>query len=169
MDVGTVFQIVLSSCVAAATTLFVNARQERERISCFVDWKFVERDDGFEEFPYLGVHNRSSQPIAIHSVRFAKGGVFYRAPEQATALDFDDPTDLAFPYLVEPGKIRVLVLDGDQASRLANEPRGLKLRMLKWLGIQRISLEVRTTARTLLFIDAEGSLPWDAQIPRLRD
>ena len=168
MDWGTIAQIVLTAAVATGTTLFVNARQERERVACFVDWRYVEDDHGVHEYPYLGVHNRSPQPIAVHSVRYWLTGLLVYKPQEGTALEYEDPLELAFPYLVPSGEIRTLPLDAEQAGRLAEGVGGLKLSLFKALGTHRILVEVLTTARTRILVPAEGALPWSDQLPRSR-
>jgi hypothetical protein len=59
-------QLILTPVLAAVTTLIVQRRQERERLSCFVDWRYSLDEDDFYEYPYIGLHNRSTQPIAVH-------------------------------------------------------------------------------------------------------
>jgi hypothetical protein len=164
MDWGTIAQVAVTALIATATTLLVQARQERERVSCFIDWRYSETPEGIDDNPYLGVHNRSAQPIAVHSARWVVNGFFMRRHIEGTALAFEDPFDLNFPYIVAPGAISSLVLDGHDAKRYAAKTTGIKAALFSFLGMHRILIEVRTTAQTRLLVPAEAALPWDTRI-----
>jgi hypothetical protein len=157
-------QLVLTPILATITTLFLQKRQERERLSCFVDWRYKEYDDGIEEYAYIGLHNRSTQSIAVHSVRWVRNGVFARTPVKGTALEFDDPLDLAFPYLIAPGEIRSLRLNEEAAEMHATSANPITRAILILFNVHRILIEVRTTAQTELLVEAEGALPWSDRI-----
>ena len=154
-------QLIATPILAAMTTIWIQSRTTREVVSCFVDWEFdYDNERGRIEHPYLGVHNRSTQPIAVHRVQFLRNGLFAQKQIEGTALLFEDPTDLAFPYMVKPGEIRILILDKDAARQVASEVAQPWKTIARIFGRPRVLLEVRTTADTRLVIAAERALPW---------
>jgi hypothetical protein len=69
---------------------------------------------------------------------------------------------------VAPGEIRALSLEADDAKKHAEAAHAWKQRLFVWLNINRILIEVRTTARTELLVQAEAALPWNDRIRAAR-
>lgn len=152
---------LISPFVAASTAVLLARRQDRERVSCFVDWSFEIGDqEGPYNFLYIGIHNRSPHKIAIRSVKLLSGG-FARVATEGTALSYEDPFDLNFPYKVEPGEVKTLALDEEAATKLfASSSRCMNV-INKILRRPRIMVECMTTAGTRFRGSAEEALPWD--------
>jgi hypothetical protein len=152
---------LVSPFVAAGTAVFLARRQDRERISCFVAWG-LEWDDerGPFEWPYIGLHNQSPKTVAITSVRYLTGS-FPRKAVEGTALMYEDPFDLDFPYKVESGQIRTVHLDEEMGKRIVADAS----RFWSWVNVllrrPRIVVECVTTGGTKLKASAEKLLPWD--------
>lgn len=164
MTAKDVWQLVASIVVpfvAAGGALWLYALQQRERISCFITYGYGRQG---EEISLIGIHNRSSQPVAIIRIRYLSG-IIIRSPSRGTALDYADPADLAFPYVVGPGEIRKLKLDEEQAIRLANKAKTAGL-WLEWMTHRsRVIVECTTTTGSRYRTSGEPILPWDDQIP----
>ncbi|MBW8856371.1 MAG: hypothetical protein JF604_19060, partial [Bradyrhizobium sp.] len=111
---------ILSPIIAAVTTIFLFQRKEKERVHCSLEWRYVPHPDGQYEEPFLVVHNRSDRSVAIKDLRFLTG-MLWRKRSDNTALGYDDPENIDFPYLVEPGRLHNIRLDEYQATRLADE------------------------------------------------
>ena len=105
---------LIAPFVAAGGALWIYSLQQRERVSCFITYGFGGRE--YEELSFLGIHNRSNQAIAVIAVRY-RCGIVRRKACQGTALSYEDPSDLGFPYVVSPGEIRKLWLDEHHTIR----------------------------------------------------
>ena len=152
----------MSPFVAAGTAVWLARRQDRERVSCFVDWSYEygDNESGPYEWAYIGIHNRSPHPIAIRSARFQTGGL-RRTTVEGTTLAYEDPWDLGFPYRIEPGDIRTLMIDDSVARKIVHDAwRGMSL-LNGLLKRPRVTVECVTTAGTRLHASAEEALPWD--------
>lgn len=149
---------ILSPIIAAWTAIFLFQRKEQERIHCSLEWRYVAHPDGQYEEPFLVVHNRSDRSVAIKDLRFVTG-VLWRKRSDSTALGYDDPEDIDFPYLVEPGKLRNIRLDEHQATRLADETSSLA-HLLSRAGRARIKVEAVTTAGKRIRVSAEDAIAW---------
>src|SRR6185369_684534 len=150
---------IVAPFVAAGGALWIYALQQRERVSCFITYGYGRE---YDEIDFLGIHNRSSQPIAVVAVRY-RSGVLVRKSGQGTALNYEDPTDLAFPYVVGPGEIRKLWLDDVQALRLAKSVGFLRRLMARLLHRSRILVECETSTGARYATSAEKVLPWELQ------
>ncbi|WP_230630548.1 hypothetical protein [Sphingomonas sp. Leaf37] len=69
------------------------------------------------------------------------------------------PKNIDFPYLVEPGKLRNIMLDEHQATRAADETSWLT-HLLSRAGRARIKVEAVTTAGKRIRISAEDAIAW---------
>ena len=147
--------------VAAGVALWIATLQQRERVSSFITWGY---GPDYGEFTQIGIHNRSSQPIAITDIGYLYGVVF-RTRAQGTALDYEDPLDLGFPYVVEPGEIRRLKLDEEQARRLANKIGFIRRFLARVFRRSRILIQCKTSTGARYRTSAEKALPWDEQLP----
>lgn len=149
---------ILSPVIAAVTAIVLFQRKEQERVHCTIEWRYIGHPDGQYEDPFLVVHNRSDRSVAIKDLRFIIG-VLRRTRSEHTALGYNDPDEVDFPYLVEPGKLRNIRLDEHQAVRLADEVSWLA-RTLSRVGRPRLKLEAVTTAGKRIRISAEDAIPW---------
>lgn len=163
MTAKDVWQLVVSALapfIAAGVALWIATIQQRERVSCFITWGV---DQEYNEYPVLGIHNRSSQPVAITAVRY-RVGIIIRKLAQGTALDYEDPFDLAFPYVVAPGEIRRLALQEHQALKLAESVGRWRVLLARILRRSRVLVECTTTTGASYYTSAEKVLPWDLQL-----
>ncbi|MGC6401181.1 hypothetical protein ACNI3Q_11455 [Sphingomonas sp. FW199] len=123
-----------------------------------IDWDDVE--DRPYEWPFVAIHNRSPHKIAVRSVRFLTG-VFIKTVHEGTALAYDDPFDLSFPYLIDPGEIKTLQLDHQAAQKVLSRSSRIS-RVINFCARQpRLMIECVTTGSTRLRASAEELLPWD--------
>lgn len=160
-DVAQLIVSAVAPFIAAGAALAIAAASRKERASIVVSFGY---DGNYDAIDYLVIHNRSLQTIAITSVRYY-AGVIWRTPVDGTALDYDDPTDLDFPYVVEPGKLRRLRLDTGAAERIARRVGPLR-RAVAWaLRRSRFLVICRSTASATYRTSGEPILPWDDQLP----
>lgn len=160
-DVWQLAATIVVPFVAAGGGFWLYALQQKERVSCFITHDFGRE---YDEFSLVGVHNRSNQAVAITRVRYLSG-VIFQTPNQGTALDYEDPTDLGFPYMVGPGEIRKLALEESQAARLAKNVGPIRCLLARFLRRSRISVECQTSTGARYRTSAEQVLPWDEQLP----
>jgi len=154
--------------VAAGAALVGIAFQRRERVACVITYGMTHDHQGRpEEAAFLTVHNLSNQTIAVSRVRYLRG--IPRSPNEGTALDYSDPFDLNFPYMVAPGDIRRLQLDDTQALRLAEKVSGVPAFAARLLRRHRIKVELTTTTGLRQSIGGEGVLSWNDRAPWLRN
>lgn len=156
-DYSPVVSPILSPVVAAVTAIVLFQRKEQERVHATIEWRFVGDPNGPREEPFFVAHNRSDRSVAIKDIRYISGILWKRRSEH-TALGYDDPEDIDFPYLVEPGKLRNILLDEFQARRIADEA-SLLARLLSRAGCSRIYVEAFTTAGKRIRIPAEDAIP----------
>ena len=159
VDYLTLGAAIVSPLVAAATTIWSIRRGEREKFDLHIEWEMFEPGQGFDEAPILHVHNRSASKILLSEIRFLTGA-FFRRRRFGTAIYWEDPLDLGFPYAVESQAIRRFMLSEVETKRLyARLGRKSKL----WGMIRRsaIWVQVRTVAGVSKAIGAEAALPWD--------
>ena len=160
---------VIGPFLGALAALHLQSRQHAERVSCFVDWSMDwDERDGPSSSCYVGVHNRSTQPIAVHGLRYIRNGIFSTDPSEGTALMHDDPFDIGFPYLVQAGEIKSLYIDDEMASALLAKIGRARDLLSRITGRPRIFIEVRTTAGTRIRTSAEPALPWDRRLRSAR-
>lgn len=165
-DFSPIVSPVLSPIIAAATAIILFQRKEQERVHCSIEWRYMGRPDGEYEEPYLVVHNRSDRSVAIKDLRFATGALWRRRSDQV-ALGFDDPEDINFPYLVEPGKLRNIRLDEHLATKIADGVWA-PARLLSRVGRPRVKVEAVTTAGKRVRISAEDAIAWQKKPAWLR-
>lgn len=146
--------------IAAGGALWIASQQRKERVSCFISWGYGR---GGQEVSLVGIHNRSSQTVAITRIRYLSG-IVIRSAAEGTALNYDDPTDLGFPYLVAPGEIRTIELDQHMAGRLARSFGKGRLFLARLFRRSRILVECQTTTGARYRASAETVLPWSDQL-----
>jgi hypothetical protein len=164
MTAKDVWQLVVSGLapfIAAGGALWIYSLQHRERISCFITFGYGRE---WEETSLISIHNRSSQPVAITRIRY-RFGILFRKPSQGTALDYEDPTDLDFPYVVGAGEIRKLKLDEHHAIRLAQTVGKLRIWAARVLRRSRFTVECTTSTGAKYETSGEPILPWKDQLP----
>jgi hypothetical protein len=157
-DFTAIVSPILSPVIAAITAIVLFQRKEQERVHCTIEWRYVAHPDGQYEDPFLVVHNRSDRSVAIKELRYVTGALWRRRAD-GTALGYDDPEYIDFPYLVEPGKLKTIRLDEHQATRIADEVWA-PARALSRLGRPRIKVEAVTTAGKRIRISAEDAIAW---------
>lgn len=160
-DIAQLLVSAIAPLIAAAGALGVARLSFRERVSIAITWGTDYRS---QDVSFIAIHNRSSQAVAITTVRYVSG-VFWRTAEDGTALDYEDPSDLAFPYLIEPGKILRLRLNEYAAKRLAKESSRTQTVMAWALRRSRFLVECRSTAGSRYRTSGEPILSWDDQLP----
>ena len=72
-DVWQLIASIVAPFVAAGGAFWLYALQHRERISCFITFGYGH---GWQEISLIGIHNRSSQPVAIRQIRYRSGMIF---------------------------------------------------------------------------------------------
>jgi hypothetical protein len=154
------FWNLASPFVAAGTAVFLARRSDRERVSSFVDWSFKWGEDGPYDWLYIGIHNHSPHKLAVISIRFLSGG-FPRKASEGTALYYEDPFDLSFPYSIEPGEIITKALDEEAARKIVADSWRITSFANRMLRRSRVKVECLTTAGTVLRASGEAALPWD--------
>lgn len=163
METKDILQLAVSAVVpfiAAAGAVWLSSLQRKERISCTLTFGFGGPEHG--ERTFLSVHNYGDKMVAISRINYVEGIVFRRR-QVKTALEFEDPDDLDFPYPVDPDKIRHFMLEELYAKRIAEAvtaPRALLARILRR---PRLLVECETTRGTKARIAAEQVLPWKDQ------
>ena len=160
-DVAQLVVSALAPFVAAGSALALLAFGRRERVSTVIGW---EHDARYGEMDLIVIHNHSDRAVAIHAIRYLEG-VIWRTAQQGTALDYEDPTDLGFPYLIQPNEMRRLRLDSMQARRLARRAGRWRKLVALVLRRSRILVECQSTAGTRFRTSGEPALPWDDQLP----
>jgi len=152
---------LVSPFVAAGTAVWLARRQDRERVSCYVDWEYGWDDErGYSyEYLYVGIHNRSAARIVIRSIRILNGS-FPRRAQEGTFLNYDDPMDLSFPYSIEPGAILKFAADEAMTRKIMAGMWRITKAANVLLRRPRLMVECVTTAGTRLRGSAEEALPW---------
>jgi hypothetical protein len=157
-DYAPIISPILSPIIAAVTAIVLFQRKEQERVHCSIEWRYGGRPDGQYVEPFLVVHNRSDRSIAIKDLRYLTGALWRRRSNH-TALGYDDPEDIDFPYLVEPGKLKNIRLDEHQATQIADGV-WMPARFLSRVGRARIKVEAVTTAGKRIRVSGEGAIAW---------
>ena len=135
-------------------------RQRKERLSAAIIWAWGAdyQTGGQEEQPFLTVQNRSDKPAVITDISYLAGSLWPK-PEPGTAMDFDDPTDIDFPYEIEPGKMHRFRLNSYGAKTITDKVTSLG-RLARKLGRAPVWIQVKTMANTRLRVRAEEATPW---------
>jgi hypothetical protein len=158
-DAAQLFVSAIAPFVAAGAALWIASVQRKERLSCFISY-----GGQFADTSFVGVHNRSAQTVAIIGVRYLSGGS-WRVPREGTALDYDDPSDIRFPYMIAPGEVLTLPLDEHQAKKCAEAVVGWSLLAARLLRRSRLLVECQSSAGTRYRTGGERVLPWSDRVP----
>jgi hypothetical protein len=159
-DIAAIAGVILSPLIGALTAVWVYRRQLKERLSAAVIWRWGQDhlSGQQDEFPNLAVQNRSERPVVVTDFRFLQG-VLWRSPQATTAMDYADPTDVNFPYVIEPGKLLHFRLDSSAARALLEERTALR-RLLRRLGRPALTVEIVTMSGVRVRANAEKAVEW---------
>ena len=145
---------LVAACIAAAAPV-LNWWHERSKNSEVFDvgleWRWgPSYYGGDDEHPMVVVHNRTNQDIAITQVKFYTRP-FWRKPDRYTAVAYDDPSDLSFPYIVKSGEIWMHRMDiGNLAERFSKMRLAVIFskfgRPSIWIGVQTMRGSTRLTS-----------------------
>ena len=154
--------VTLIAAVIAATGPIVKlwevVRQDKERLELHIEWVDFHPNDYRDSAPFLYVINRSKNPIFITEISF-RTGLFWRRKRANTAVDFDDPLDLNFPYEILPSQQKQFMLQ----SRAAEQHIDKLKAYARFSSIFRRSLlwiDVGTAGGTSKKIGAERAMKW---------
>jgi hypothetical protein len=154
--------VTLIGAVIAATTPLIKlwevVRQDKERLELHIDW--VDFDSDYRDSaPFLYVINRSKNPIFITEIGF-RTGLFWRRKRAYTAVDFDDPLELNFPYEILPSQQKRFMLQSHTAEKHVDRLKAYA----RFSSIFRRSLlwiDVETAGGTSKKIGAERAMKWE--------
>jgi hypothetical protein len=153
-------QLLVSPLLGAVAGLWAKNAGEKERIKAHIEWREGEDERGNPDYdPCVLVQNLSGQKVYIVSVSH-RWGPFYLLRSSETALYYEEPFDLNFPYDIGPGEIRWLGLATD-ALRLRADRTGLLSRIagaVYWRP--RVRIYVRTLSGATAHVGAEKALYW---------
>ena len=170
LELKDIAQLAVSAVVpfiAVGGALLVAAAPHRERIACIVSWGWIYGGEGPDEAPFLIIHNRGTQSVAVSAVRYL-AGFPAKIRGSGTALDYEDPTDVNFPYIVAPGEIKRLRLDEMMALRLIGELPRFQALAARLFRRPRIFVEATTTTGLRKKTEAESTLPWTSRASWMR-
>lgn len=114
-----------------------------------------------DEIPFLYVHNRGEKAVAVVDIYYRTGPIRPRRL-RGLAMDYDDPTDIHFPYEIEPGKSRRFKLASYRVVEALDKSSRWH-RVAHLVGRQPIWVEVQTMANTRKRIGAAKVAPWKAR------
>ena len=153
-------QGVFGPVVGAAITLWATRKAEGERISAAIIWSWAYDRSGAQiEEPFLHVQNRSGQPILISRVRWQKG-LMRRSAGDEIPLNFEDPTDIDFPYEIKAGEVRRFELDNLSARRMVQTASPLERTVSRISRRPYLWIEIGTVTGTRVRIGASDATPW---------
>ena len=160
IDYLTLAAAVIAPIAAAWTTIWSVRRAESEKFNLHIDWKdFLEENYDYNQIPFLYVQNLTDQSLIIASIQWYRGA-FRRRMTRDTALPWEDPFDLNFPYTIDAGSVRDFALDEHVAAKHFSKAKrisrsfGLFKRSAIWIGVTTVSGKTQ-------FIGGERVLPWD--------
>ena len=155
-QVGAAF---LSPMIGAMTAILTLRWESRDSLVGSVDWVFdYDPSYGAIQYPFLMVQNRSLHSIHVTSLEFSRG-ILLRKGDGHTALEYDDPIDLDFPYEIESGKTKTFALDQKQAARLYGEDRLID-RIASSIGRKPFLLIARTMSGKKQKFSALRAIPF---------
>jgi len=141
-DLAQLLVSAVAPFVAAGAALWIASLQRRVWLSYVISYggEWADR-------PFLGVHNRSTQTVAIIGARYLSGGLL-RRPLEGTALDYEDPSDIRFPHMKAPGELLRLNVDEHQAKKIAEAVTGRRMLTARVLRRSRLLVECQSSADT---------------------
>lgn len=146
--------------IGAAITLYALKRGDREKISASIIWiDDFDEQHGYTSEPFLHVQNRSIQPIMIAKIELTSGILIKSREKDAFPVSYEDPTDLAFPYRIDPGQTWRKMLDTDVIGRVAGKASYLP-KILGLINIPFVRIRVTTMGGVRLSIDAADATKW---------
>lgn len=140
-------------------------RAERSRLSAYISWEDAgDPDEGQPgTLPFVHIQNLSSRHVGIVDVHYMRGFMQRkRAPYWAIYDEYGDNNP--FPLLIDPGKVKRLALDPEDALRFTKKQTGkLADRTARMFKRQRIRLRITAMSGEKLTIGAEDAIrPRDA-------
>lgn len=158
-DWASVAQSLGGPLIGALITLIVTRQNRRERISAAIIWQTFADPRTDWEVVSLHVQNQSGLPVLISSIEIQTGIIFRRSTRGSQPLDFEDPTDLHFPYAINPGEVQRFVLHQWSFATAIEKPP-LAARILGRLGVPYVRIKVRTIGGGAVSINAADATPW---------
>jgi hypothetical protein len=156
---ASVVQTAIGPVIGAAISFFALRQSDRERLGAAIIWAEPHDPRNGIEWPFLFIQNRSKQAILIGSVETELGLVFRRRAKDFCPLEFDDPTDLRFPYKIDPGEGWRFALDPKALRHAADTAPALA----RWLGVLRVPylrIQARTVGGASISVDGAEGTPW---------
>ena len=159
VDYLTLAAAVLAPAAAAWTTIWSVNKSESDKFSLHVDWKFfADPNAPSEEIPFLYIQNHSSRKILITGIQWHRGA-WKRTEVRETALIWEDPTDLDFPYEIDAGAVRQFALSEIVAKQQFDRSKSVS-KAFGRIGRSAIWIKVSTATGASKFIGGERVLPW---------
>jgi hypothetical protein len=160
VDYLTLATSIIAPAIAAFTTIWSVRRSDKDKFSAFIDWKYGgNKETGFFEAPFIYIHNHSSNKIMIKQVHWYVGPI-RRKIFPGTALWWEDPLDLNFPFTVESGDILELALSDEMACKVYSHTSKWSKR-LGVIGRSAIWIGISTVTGASKFVGGERAIPWD--------
>jgi hypothetical protein len=158
VDYLTLAAAVVGPLAGVYATLWTVRRTEKVRFDAHIDWVDFGPNSPLGETPALYIHNKSKDALVVTEIRF-RSGAWIKRRRAGTALHYEDPMDLDFPYTVQPGVVRRLILAEYYARKYADLERwGAKA--ADWLRRPTLWLEIVTATGRSKTIGAEQALTW---------
>lgn len=139
-------------------------RSDREVFDFHIEWEWTGVGP-LPERPFIYVHNRSAHTLSIIQLSWYTG-VFRYAAHKGTAVYYDDPSDVNFPYEVEPSKTIKIYLDEGGAIK-AFEEISAKIGSRRFFRSSYLALGLKTLRGSMRYIPAERALPWSMRPKRM--
>lgn len=144
--------------LTAALSVWTTRRKEREVFDAHIEWDWFGSGP-IAELPFVYLHNRSENLISVIDVSWASGTLLYLYPVEGTALHYEDPGDIGFPYEVKPGETIKIYLESHGAMK-ALERAGVAGKLRGLLKISSVYLSIRTLRGTVKLVPGERAIPW---------
>lgn len=154
------FQAAFGPIVGAGITLLATRISQREKLSATIIWnRAYYRHSAPSEEPFLHIQNRSIHPVLVSKI-FWRRGLFRPRIADEFPLDYEDPTEIDFPYAIAAGEMRRFVLDTRSAKRVADCATPLTQFASRWARRPYLWIEIQTIAGTRMRISASDATPW---------
>ncbi len=160
IEIATLIAALLAA-TGPVVRLWEILRGDKERLNLHIDWVEFGPNHELGDAPFLYVANLGERPVFITDIHYLTG-LFFRKRRAFTALEWDDPIDLAFPYTIEPNQIRRFHISEYHARRYLH-PMTFRMRVSAVLKRSTLWIEVRTSGGTRARLGAEDVLPWSSR------
>lgn len=163
VDYLTLAAAILGPLAGVYTTLWTVRRGERVRFDAHVDWFDFGPNHPWGETPALYLHNKARDALVVTDIRF-RTGIWIKRRRRGTALQYDDPMDLSFPYRVESGELMRLILADHHVQKYAVvDP--WRQRIADFLRRPTLWIEIVSATGRAKTIPAVRALPWKERPP----